>query len=178
VGFRETTALLMATDGPSSNPYRRALRALLLVEVLHYLAGIAAFIPGGVLLLSGGFEFLRGVGQGIVQWRDVDKCLTALAVLAYGTLTCRSASFMGWPKKRQFSLYWAWAHVIVVPALPLALLTWLVLSRRSVKQLYESRIVPFEPLMLPPPLPIRVIPLEGVDAESAVAAPAGGAGVA
>jgi len=53
-----------------------------------------------------------------------------------------------------------------------------VLSRRSVKQLYESRIVPFEPLMLPPPLPIPVIPLEGVDAESAVAAPAGGAGVA
>ena len=157
---------------------RRARAALTLVEVLHYLTGVAAFIPGGILLLSGALEFLRGVGQGAVPWRDVDKCLTALAFVAYSTLTIRSAWFMGQLRQRQFSVYWAWAHVVVLPALPLALLTWLVLSRRSVKQLYESRIVPFEPLVLPPPLPVPVIRLEGVDAQSAGAAPAGGSGIA
>jgi hypothetical protein len=168
----------MAMAVPTSAVNRRARAAMTVVEVLHYLMAVLAFLPGGVLLLSGLFDLLNRLGQGLVVWRDVDKCLTALVFIVYGAFTVRSASMMGRLRRREFSVYWAWAHAVTIAALPLALVTWLVLSRRSVKELYASRIMPFEPLVLPPPLPMPVIPLHACEAENPDVAPAGGARVA
>ena len=159
---------------PTHAVYRRARAAMTVVEVLHYLAAVLAFLPGAVLLLSGLFELLSGVGQGVVVWRDVDKCLTALVFIAYGVFTARSAYMMGRLRRRGFSVKWAWAHAVTLVALPLALATWVVLSRRSVKELYESRIMPFEPLVLSRPPPVPVIPLQLANGETAGITPARG----
>ena len=149
------------TPDPFERRHRRARALLLLVEVLHYVVGVFGVLACLPLLLGGLSDLLGRVGQwGVVAWHDVDRCLTGLAVLAYGILTLRSASLMGRRKHRRFSAWWALAHVPTVLALPLALLTWLVLSRPPVKELYESRVLPFEPVVRPPPLPVPVIPLE------------------
>ena len=150
----------MAVD-PSERRARRARAALSLAEVLHYVLGTLGLIVSVPILGGGITNLLGGVGRwGVVSWRDADRCLTGLLIVAYAWLTLRSASRMGRRRGRTFSLRWAAAHAVTIVALPLAFLTWLVLTRESVKELYESRVLPFEPRILPPALPVPVVPLE------------------
>jgi hypothetical protein len=107
---------------------------------------------------------------GVVTTDQLNRAGFGLVCIAYAVGTWYSAVCLRRHIRREFSTRWAWAHVITVVATPLALLTWLVLSRESVKQVYAClgvKIV-LERVLLPgsaqqrplPVLPIPAIPIE------------------
>ena len=94
----------------------------------------------------------------------------AIVGLAYGAGTVYSGRLIERRSRRGFSLAWAAAHLFTVVGVPLALMTWAVLSLPSVRELYDGSAPSFEPRMRPPSVPVPVLPLpaEGLPRDSAV----------
>jgi len=131
-----------------------------LLEGCHYIAGILSILVGGMFVLPALLGLLDRYGQfGALPPDHINRLLFGLFVVAYGVGSCYSASSIGRRLRRGFSLRWAFAHLPTVIWTPLAPLTWLVLTRESVKQVYEDMQLPFTPLLMPPPLPVKAIPL-------------------
>jgi hypothetical protein len=135
---------------------------LTLLEWLHYLAGILAVLIGGlVFVLPAAVGMVARYGQfGVLPTDYLNRLVFGLFGIAYGVGSCYSASRIGRRMRREFSLRWAFTHVLTVIGAPLALLTWLVLTRESIRQAYASIQLPFTPLLVSPSLPVKVIPIE------------------
>jgi len=85
--------------------------------------------------------------------------MVAVVGLVYGVGTVYSGRSIDRRIRRSFSLAWATLHLFTVVGIPVAALTWAVLSRPSARELYDGNAVPFEPRMRPPPVPLPVLAL-------------------
>jgi hypothetical protein len=120
--------------------YHRATRWLTALEILHkvwgYLCLMAAAATVGIAL----FDMSRATRRGFSPRPSTFGWLLAgLAGLAYVGLTFYSAHLIERRTRRAFSLAWAAAHAVTVVALPLALLTWVGLTRGFVREIYGDR---------------------------------------
>lgn len=154
-------------------PFGGPRKWLAWLEGLHFAAATVALLwfglPYFVTSLGQMSERFRQVG--VVTTDQLNRAALGLICIAYAVGTWYSASCLRRHVRREFSVRWAWAHVVTVVGMPLALLTWLVLTRESVKQVYAClgiKVV-LERVLLPNPaqqrplpvLPIRAMPVEG-----------------
>lgn len=139
---------------------RRARLLLGLVETIHYIVAAPAFLFFGLFLIGAASSAMERLANwGVVSWWDVRGLVVPVAGLAYGAGTVYSARLMDRRTRRGVSLAWATTHLLTVIFLPVALLTWAVLSLPSVRELYDGSALPFEPRLRPPPVPIPVMPV-------------------
>ena len=151
-------------DDPSARRSRRAGIWLALVEASHYVwAGLVSTM-GLAILVGPVLMILQRLGNwGVVSKWDVYRALPGLAVMAYVGMTICVGRCIGRRTHRRLTLFWQVAHLLTVLGIPVALMTWLTLTRRAVRDAYESVVLPFEPRMLPPPLPVPAILLTEVE---------------
>jgi MFS family permease len=150
---------------------QRAGAALTLVSALHYLLAVLAFLIFALWFFSAAAKMVERMGNwGVFSSWDLGGLVFTIAGLAYGVGTVYAGRQIDRRTRRRFSQAWAAAHLFTVVGVPLALLTWAVLSLPSVRELYDGSAPPFEPRMRPPPVPVPVLPLaaEGLAQDSAV----------
>jgi hypothetical protein len=117
--------------------YQRGTRWLTALEIVHkvwgYLCLLVAVTTVGMAIL----DMSRATRRGSTPHPSTFGWLFAgLAGLLYVGLTFYSTHLIEHRKGRAFSLAWGAAHALTVVGLPLALLTWLGLTRASVRELY------------------------------------------
>ena len=151
---------------------RRAEGLLTVLEIFHYLlAAPALLVSVGVFFAAASAMVERMGNWGVTSGWDMRQLAFSIAGLAYGLGTVYSTRLMERRRRRGFSRAWATAHLFTVIGAPLALLTWAVLSLRSVRELYDGSAPTFEPRLRPPPVPVPVLPVVAgeVSEDSAVA---------
>ena len=149
---------------------QRAGAALTLLAAFHYLLAAPAFLIFALGFFATAASMVQRMGDwGVVSSWDLRRLAFTIAGLAYGVGTVYSGKLIDRRMRRGFSLAWAAVHVFTVVGVPLALLTWAVLSLPSVRELYDGSAPSFEPRMWPPPVPLRVLPIatEGLAQDSA-----------
>ena len=151
---------------------QRADGLLTVVAVFHYLLAAPAFFFSIGNFFAAASSMMQRMGNwGVISGWDMRRLAFGIVGLAYGVGTIYSVRLIERRVRRGFSLAWATAHLLTLIGAPIALLTWAVLSLRSVRELYDGVAAPFEPRMRPPPVPVPVLPvLAGEDPEDSAVA--------
>jgi len=156
-------------------PFGGPRKLLAWLEGLHFAAATVALLwfglPYFVTSLGQMSERFRQVGG--VSTDQLNRAAFGLLCIAYAVGTWYSALCLRRHVGRAFSIRWAWAHLVTGVGTPLSLLTWLVLTRESVKQVYAClgvKVV-LERVLLPnpaqrPPLPVLPIPAIPLEVET------------
>ena len=153
--------MFRAPDDPRERRARRVRFWLSLVEAAHHVWGGTIGVAAALVSFGAVVRILERFGNwGVLSKWDVDRLVWPLALLTYCALTVRFGLYIGKRTAWRSTIKWSALHALTVIGLPLALFTWLVLTRESVKEAYRDAVPSFEPRLFPPPLPIPVLPLE------------------